>query len=159
MQNSIGPRDIANFFSPNRIMLGAGAAKEIGSVAKSMGARKALVITDPGVANIGLGDEIKESLTSQNLNAEIFDRVELEPPARVVDECAKFIREGGFDLIVGLGGGSSMDTAKMASVMAMKVSTNAFSVSGSVSAREFLNNVSTDRATSDARSGWVTPIT
>jgi len=118
MQNSIGPRDIANFFSPNRIMLGAGAAKEIGSVAKSMGARKALVITDSGVANIGLGDEIKESLTSQNLNAEIFDRVELEPPARVVDECAKFIREGGFDLIVGLGGGSSMDTAKMASVMA-----------------------------------------
>ena len=118
MGGSIPLQNIANFFSPNRIMLGVGAAKEVGSVARSMGGRKAIVITDPGVAQVGLADQIRTSLASHNLDVEVFDRVELEPPARVVDECAALIREKGFDVIVGLGGGSSMDTAKMASVMA-----------------------------------------
>jgi alcohol dehydrogenase len=118
MSGSILMRSMANLFSPNRIMLGVGAAKEVGSVAKSMGGQRAIVITDPGVAKVGLADEIKASLMSHDLKVEIFDRVELEPPARVVDECAALIREKGLDLIVGLGGGSSMDTAKMTSIMA-----------------------------------------
>jgi alcohol dehydrogenase class IV len=48
----------------------------------------------------------------------VFDKVEPEPPTRVIDECAETVRVGGFSLIIGLGGGSSLDTAKAASVLA-----------------------------------------
>src|SRR4030042_77876 len=119
MINSFNPFvNIGNFFSPNKIIFGVGAAKQVGTVARSLGGKNVLIMTDPGVAKAGLTEAIQASLKSENLKVDIFDRVELEPPARVVDECAALIRKGGFNLIIGLGGGSSLDTAKMSSVMA-----------------------------------------
>jgi choline dehydrogenase len=64
------------------------------------------------VAKAGLVEGIQESLMSEKLRVGIFDRVELEPPARVINECAEFIRRERYDLIVVLGGGSSLDTVK-----------------------------------------------
>jgi alcohol dehydrogenase len=110
--------NLFNFFSPSRIMLGVGAAREVGRVAKSLGGRRAVIVTDRGVAQLGIADEIKQHLLSAGMDVEVFDRVELEPPAGVVDGCASYVRQTGFDIIVGVGGGSSLDTAKLASVMA-----------------------------------------
>lgn len=109
---------VFNFFSPNKIILGVGAAKQVGREAKFLGGEKALIITDPGIVKVGLVEGIQESLTAENVKVGVFDRVELEPPPRVIDECAKIAREEGYSLIVGLGGGSSLDTAKGASIMA-----------------------------------------
>lgn len=109
---------ICHFFSPNKIIVGVAAAEQVGSEAKSLGGQKVLIVTDPGVAGVGLVEKIQEALISEKLIVGIFDRVELEPPARVIDECADLIRKEGYDLIIGLGGGSSLDTAKGASVMA-----------------------------------------
>lgn len=110
---------IYGFFSPNKILLGVGAAKQVGKEAKSLGSEKALIVTDPGVIKAGLLEGIQESLKSENVKVGIFDRVELEPPARVIDECAKLAREENYNIIIGLGGGSSLDTAKGASMMAI----------------------------------------
>jgi len=109
---------IYSFFSPNKILLGAGAAKQIGKEARFLDGQKALIVTDPGVVKAGLIESVKESLVSENVEVGIFDKVELEPPARVIDDCAKIAREDGYNIIVGLGGGSSLDTAKGASIMA-----------------------------------------
>jgi len=109
---------IYSFFSPNKILLGVGAAKQVGKEAKFLDGRKALIVTDSGVVKAGLVESIKESLISENVEVDIFDKVELEPPARVIDECARIAREDGYNIIVGLGGGSSLDTAKGASIMA-----------------------------------------
>lgn len=108
---------ICNFFSPSKIILGVAAAEQVGNEAKSLGGQKVLIITDPGVARVGLVEKIQEALISEKLIVGIFDRVELEPPARVIDECADLVRKEGYDLIVGLGGGSSLDTAKGVSVV------------------------------------------
>ena len=108
---------ICHFFSPSKIILGVAAAEQVGNEAKSLGGQKVLIITDPGVARVGLVEKIQEALISEKLIVGIFDRVELEPPARVIDECADLVRKEGYDLIVGLGGGSSLDTAKGVSVV------------------------------------------
>ena len=109
---------ISHFFSPSKITIGIGAAKHVGIEAKLLGAKRALIVTDKGVVKAGLFDGVQDFLRSEKMNVGIFDRVELEPPARVMDECAKFAREGRYNLIIGLGGGSSLDTAKGASIMA-----------------------------------------
>lgn len=106
------------FWSPNKIILGAGAARQIGKEARSLGGTKALLVTDRGVAEAGLLRGIREALEAEKIQADVFDEVIPEPPARVVDECARLARSEKYDVIIGIGGGSSLDTAKGVSIMA-----------------------------------------
>lgn len=120
MKNSFyAPGKISTFLSPNKINIGIGAAKQVGIDAKALGGKKALIVTDPGVVKAGLIDGIQESLESENVHTGIFDRVIAEPPARVIDESAQIARKEGYDIIIGVGGGSSLDAAKGASIMAV----------------------------------------
>jgi alcohol dehydrogenase class IV len=109
---------IHSFFSPNKILLGIGATKEIGKGTKALGGTRALIITDPGVANSGLIDPIRSNLEEAGLKVFLFDRVEPEPPANAVDEGAQYIKETDSDIVIGVGGGSSLDVAKGASLLA-----------------------------------------
>ncbi len=109
---------IHSFFSPNKILLGIGTTKEIGKETKALGGTRALIITDPGVANSGLIDPIRSNLEEAGLKVFLFDRVEPEPPANAVDEGAQYIKETGSDIVIGVGGGSSLDVAKGASLLA-----------------------------------------
>jgi alcohol dehydrogenase class IV len=106
------------FFSPNKIIFGNGAVGQVGTEAKKFGARKALIVTDRGVVKAGLTKGVEEALKAQKIDYTIFDRVEAEPPAPVVDECGQLAKKEKFDIIIGIGGGSSMDTAKGASLLA-----------------------------------------
>lgn len=106
------------FLSSKKILLGRGAVSGVGVEAAKLGGNKALLVTDSGVVNAGLVQPLEEPLRAKGIHVEVFDKVEPEPPARVIDDCAKMVREGGFDLIIGLGGGSSLDTAKAAAVLA-----------------------------------------
>jgi alcohol dehydrogenase class IV len=108
---------ICAFFSPTMILLGFNAVERIGAEAKKLGGSKACIVTDEGVVKAGLIDRIRTPLKKEGIAVEVFGKVEAEPPVRVVDECAAFIRKGKYDLIIGLGGGSSLDTAKAASIM------------------------------------------
>lgn len=110
---------ISTFLSPNKIILGTGATKQVGIESKALGGKKALIVTDPGVVKAGLIDGVQESLESEKINSGIFDQVEAEPPARIVDECAQIARREGYDIIIGIGGGSSLDAAKGVSIMAI----------------------------------------
>lgn len=108
---------ICSFFSPTMILIGFNAVERIGVEAKKLGGSKACIVTDEGVLSAGLVDRLKDPLKKEGIEVEVFGKVEAEPPVRVVDECSEFIRKGRYDLIIGLGGGSSLDTAKGASIM------------------------------------------
>ena len=105
------------FFSPTKIVIRPGAAEDVGGEAKSLGGSRALIVTDPGIVKVGLVDRIRKSLLVSNVAVDVFEKVELEPPARVIDESAEVARHKGSDIIIGLGGGSSLDTAKGTSIM------------------------------------------
>ena len=109
---------ICNFYSPRKIVLGKNIVKSVGEEAKALGANKAMIVTDPGLVSTGFTKLVEDSLHEKKIDSFLFDKVEPEPPARVVDECAKIIREDAYDLVIGLGGGSSLDVAKGVALMA-----------------------------------------
>ncbi len=109
---------VNTFFSPNKVILGNGTVAQAGEEAGKLGAKKALIVTDAGVVKAGLVQGLEESLKAQKINFGIYSQVKAEPEARVVDECVKAVCADGYDIIIGIGGGSSLDVAKGAAIMA-----------------------------------------
>ena len=102
---------------PKTIRFGVGALHTLGDEAGKLEAKKALIITDPGVYQAGLVDPIKEQLSKAGLLIEVFADSEPEPTLPKLNDTANQLRGNTYDLLVGLGGGSSMDTAKGLSVL------------------------------------------
>jgi choline dehydrogenase len=112
------PSAIRTYQTPTRIVHGIGAIGRLGEEVRALGATRPLVVTDPGVAKAGLLDEALAPLREAGLDPVVFDRVRANPPVELVDEGARFYRSEGCDGLVGLGGGSSLDTAKGIGVVA-----------------------------------------
>ena len=105
------------FFSPNKIQFGPGAVDGVADEVKALGGKKVLIVTDPGVVKADLLNPVTKSLESRSIPYSVFDKVEPEPPALVVDQGAEQFRADGCDLVIGIGGGSSLDVAKGVSFM------------------------------------------
>jgi alcohol dehydrogenase class IV len=106
------------FYSPHKIVFGAGTASGIGAEVKSLGASKVFIVTDPGVTKAGLLKPVTRSLEEAKIAYVVFDQVQAEPPVRLVDEGVDRFRSEGCDLVLGVGGGSSLDVAKGVSIVA-----------------------------------------
>ncbi len=102
---------------PSRVLFGINVAEKIGVEAKRLGAAKVLVVTDKGVSKTGAPERIRALLVKEGLVAEVWDGAETEPSIGCVVGLRDYISKGGFDLLVGLGGGSCMDVAKAAAVL------------------------------------------
>lgn len=106
-----------SFALPTRIEFGPGISRNAAKEAKALGATKVLLVADKGVLNAGLTIGIEEELKKEGLPYAIFDRI--VPNPRDLDCAAgcEFAREQGIDVIIAVGGGSSMDTAKAIGVL------------------------------------------
>ena len=79
----------------------------------ALGARRVLLVTDPGVAATGHPDRIAEQVRAHGLEVTTYDGVHVEPTDASLSEAVEFARgHGPFDAVVAVGGGSSIDTAK-----------------------------------------------
>jgi alcohol dehydrogenase len=105
------------FFCTEWICVGRGCVEQIAPEANKLGVKKALIITDPGVHQAGVSIRVKEVLEKGGVKAEIFSEVKPEPPIEVADHCTEIARKEKVDILVGVGGGSSMDTAKGVSLL------------------------------------------
>ena len=100
-------------FQPRtRVIFGAGALGRLGEVAAGLGGRRTLVVSDPGIVAAGHPARAVGLLEAAGLKAALFSEVRENPTARHVDAGVSFAREHEIDLLIGLGGGSSMDCAK-----------------------------------------------
>jgi len=97
---------------------GPGASAEAGWELRRMGVTRAMLVTDYGVREAGIADRVRESIEAEGIEVVVFDRARVEPTAESFQEAADFAVDGGFDGFVGVGGGSSMDTAKVADLVA-----------------------------------------
>ena len=77
-----------------------------------------MVVSDPGIVEAGITGRIVEAIEAAGIEAVVFDRARVEPTAESLQEAADFAVDGGFDGFVGVGGGSSLDTAKVADLVA-----------------------------------------
>jgi len=108
---------IISLRSPHLILAGLGSSERLGQEAKGMGAQKSLVVTDKGVIDSGVGKKIAGLLEKEGIGVEIFDQVIPDPDITCAESCVEMAKRDRFDLIVGVGGGSSMDIASITSVM------------------------------------------
>jgi alcohol dehydrogenase len=97
-----------------------GAAAGIGPILKTAfpDTRRVLIVTDPGFLQTGLVQGVQMSLTESAIQATIYSDVVADPPEQIILKAVGFAREMGSDLVIGLGGGSSMDVAKLVAVLA-----------------------------------------
>jgi alcohol dehydrogenase class IV len=95
-----------------RVVFGAGSLERLGKISQSLGGHRALVVSDPGIVAAGYAERAARLLAAAGIGSWLFDAVEENPTTRHVDEGLRFAAPHNVDLIVGLGGGSSMDCAK-----------------------------------------------
>jgi len=100
------------------IRFGAGATRECGADLAELGARHVLVFTDPTLRKLPPVATVLESLDAAGVASALFDRVRVEPSSDSVHEAIKFTQNTPYDAIVAVGGGSSIDTAKIANLFA-----------------------------------------
>lgn len=107
------------FFSPVRIIFRRGALDGIGEMARSLGGRALLITGSAWAKRSGLADRITNLLNGAGVEAAVFS-VDGEPSVPVVDEAAAVARQRGAELVIAAGGGSAIDAAKAAAVLAPK---------------------------------------
>jgi hydroxyacid-oxoacid transhydrogenase len=98
------------------IKYGFGATREIGFDMKQLGAKRVMVLTDEGLASEEPVAVTLEALRKEGLDAVLYSSVRIEPTDHSLQEAVKAAADGGFDGFVGVGGGSSIDTAKAANL-------------------------------------------
>ena len=99
------------------IKFGPGAAGDAGWELKRLGVERALLVTDPGVAATGHPDRVRESIEAEGIEVVVYDRARVEPTLDSFQAAADAALEAGVDGFVSVGGGSSIDTAKVANLI------------------------------------------
>ncbi len=95
-----------------RIVFGPGSLEKVGKLAAEIGAKHALLVTDKGIASVGHPERACAAMEAAGVAVTIFDEVHENPTTSDVRRCMEVAAAAKVDLFVGLGGGSSMDTAK-----------------------------------------------
>ncbi len=106
------------FYNPTRIVYAEGSAAQIGPHAAKLGAKKVMVLSDPGVVRAGLTKPAVASIEGTGLGVAVYDAVEPDPRIEIVERALEAFQSQGCDLLVAVGGGSAMDTAKACAVLA-----------------------------------------
>jgi aldehyde:ferredoxin oxidoreductase len=94
------------------ILMGEGVARSMGKKIKALNVKKVFLVTDPFMFKSGRAGEIRDILKRSGIETEMFSEVEPDPPIELIERAGALYKEKGCDGILGLGGGSSLDTAK-----------------------------------------------
>lgn len=97
---------------------GWGALEHLVDEVKRLNASNILIVTDPFLKELGITDKIVEPLENQGWRTSIYTEVVPEPPLEIGEKLVAFTKKHQFDLVIGLGGGSALDLAKLAGVLA-----------------------------------------
>ena len=104
------------FYSPTKIIFGSGSINDLPQEIESLG-KKALIVTDSFIAKTETIKKIMKIMEAGGIEVGLYEGVLPEPPLESVDNGVKVAVDGGYDVIVGVGGGSSLDVAKGISIV------------------------------------------
>jgi alcohol dehydrogenase class IV len=108
---------IAKIALPRVLRIGGAAFKETGQLLQTLGLRAPLIVTDAFFTKQGLADRLSEILEQSDIGAVVFSGSVPDPTTSPVDAGLEALRHGTFDSVIGLGGGSSIDTAKAIAIL------------------------------------------
>jgi alcohol dehydrogenase len=109
--------NVRAFQTTPRIVIGPGSLNQVGDEVKRLGCRKVMIITDPGLVQTGIVDRTESLLSDAGLSLSHFDGVEPDPRYEIASQAAESTKNADADLIIGIGGGSPLDIAKVASIL------------------------------------------
>ena len=113
--------DYFEFSLPTRVLYGIGIINQLNDAVAHYGPRRALLVTDAILVQAGLAERVQAGFRQTAIEiVATFDQVPPNSTIRTVEDCAALGREHGCDLIIGLGGGSVLDTAKVANLLMVK---------------------------------------
>jgi alcohol dehydrogenase class IV len=99
------------------VKYGAGASADAGWELKRLGVTRVLLVTDPGVAKLGHPERIKRLIEAEGIEVVVYDRARVKPTIESLQDAADFAIDQKVDGFVSVGGGSSIDTAKVANLV------------------------------------------
>ena len=106
------------FDQPRRIIFGPNSVNQAGSEASRLGGKSAFLLTDENVERAGLSGRVQEAIEKSSIGVNVYDRISFEPTMDSVQKAVQAARDAKtYDLVVGVGGGSVLDTAKMVANM------------------------------------------
>ncbi len=108
-----------SFVQPKTLAMGPGALQALGGILTQRKPKRVLLVTGPHVQRLRLHERVLAAMGAFGARLEIFTNPKPDPDVDIIEECARIVRENGCDLVIGLGGGSPMDVAKGASVVAV----------------------------------------
>ncbi len=100
------------------VIFGRGAIADLPAQVRALDAQRVLVATDPGIVEAGIADRVESDLREANVEVSVWTGVQPEPPSPSVDACVAAIKDFDPDVVIGLGGGSAMDTSQIAACVA-----------------------------------------
>jgi alcohol dehydrogenase class IV len=107
------------FNTSKSIQFGVGALERIGDLAKAHIGERVMLVTDPGMMSTGIVDRALQILAAAGVSVELFKEVAADPPEAVILKAAEQAKAADIAGVIGLGGGSSLDVAKLVSLLAL----------------------------------------
>lgn len=107
-----------SYYAPVNLTFGAGTLARTGELAKPLGSKALIVTGHSSAKKTGVYDKVNDSLKAAGIATGLFDKASANPLTTTVEEGARVAKDGGYDMVVGLGGGSVMDCAKGIAFMA-----------------------------------------
>ncbi|WEK50819.1 MAG: iron-containing alcohol dehydrogenase [Candidatus Kaistia colombiensis] len=107
------------FSTTKSVHFGAGRLAALGELVRAHIGERVMVVTDPGMTATGMVDRVLEILAAASVSVELFKDVEADPPEAVVMKATELARQAGVAGVLGFGGGSSLDVAKLVAVLAL----------------------------------------
>ncbi|NNM71750.1 iron-containing alcohol dehydrogenase [Enterovirga aerilata] len=104
--------------SPN-ILFEPGAARKVAEIVTGFGAGRVMLVTDRGVRGAGLTQGAEAALSAAGASVTVFEEVVADPPSEIVERAAALARQGRVELVLSIGGGSALDTAKLVAYLAV----------------------------------------
>lgn len=123
-------KDVFSYEVPTKIIYGKNSTELIGEEVKELGINNILITTDKGIKEAGVLESILASLDKENINYYIYDEVKADSGVDIVNEATKVAKDNNCELIMGVGGGSSLDTAKAVAVMVTNPGNNVLDYAG-----------------------------
>jgi alcohol dehydrogenase len=112
----MNPR-LLNFQMSGRLCFGAGALAELPNILSGLSNGNVMIVTDPGLVKTGIVEKVKETLVVAGRKVSVFDQVEPDPVWQSALACLELARSEDAKVLIGLGGGSPIDIAKITAVL------------------------------------------
>jgi alcohol dehydrogenase class IV len=106
------------FQVPSNVLFEGDASGKVADLAAEFGSRRILLVTDKGVRGAGLTAAAEDALRAASLDVLVFEDVVADPPSEVIEQAVSLCRDERIDLVLSIGGGSALDTAKLVAYLA-----------------------------------------